>query len=137
VRATFFGHAPSFHGPADFETMASGWMQGGRVGAAFEALATETSRQQQEARSRQQLKRDKSDQRLKARHLETRAWLGESSDPNPSPNPNPDPNPNPNPDPNPSPNPNPNPNPNPSPCLTLALTLTLTLALTLTLTLTR
>ena len=77
VRATFFGHAPSFHGPTDFETLASGWLQGGRVGAAFEALATETHRQRQEGRSRQQLKREKSDQRLKARQQELRAWLGE------------------------------------------------------------
>ena len=77
VRATFFGHAPSFHGPTDFETISSGWLQGGRVGTAFEALATETSRQREEASSRQQIKREKSSQRLKARQQELRAWLGE------------------------------------------------------------
>ena len=47
VRATFFGHPPSFHGPADFEVLAGGWLQGGRVGTAFEALARETHRQRQ------------------------------------------------------------------------------------------
>ena len=77
MRATFFGHAPSFHGPTDFETLSSGWLQGGRVGTAFEALATETSRQREEACSRQQVKREKSSQRLKARQQELRAWLGE------------------------------------------------------------
>ena len=48
VRAALFFHPPNFHGPADFETLSSGWVQGGRVGAAFEALARETHRQRQE-----------------------------------------------------------------------------------------
>lgn len=75
AKSALFGHAPNFHGPADFETVASGWVQGGRVGAAFEALARESHRQRQEGRSRMQRQREEAERRQRAKQREVREWL--------------------------------------------------------------
>ena len=75
AKSALFGHAPNFHGPADFETVASGWVQGGRVGAAFEALVRESHRQRQEGRSRMQRQREEAEKGKRAKQREVHEWL--------------------------------------------------------------